>query len=77
MNSNFIHVNIDKYRYSVPLLEENHKVIFKAKESFTAGVGILRCYSSGFILERVNVVFDNSAKAISRGLVTFGRRVVI
>ena len=51
MISNFIHVHIDKCKYSVPLIEENHKVIFKAKEAFTAGVGLMQCYSSTFILE--------------------------
>ena len=40
---------INKSLYVIPLNNEKQKLVFKAKEHFQAGVGIITCYPSTFV----------------------------
>ena len=41
LNNSIIIVKLDKYNYIIPLIKENHRITFRAKESFSSGVGIV------------------------------------
>ena len=50
--SNLVNMIIDKRKYCVPLIgEDSANILFIANEDFTAGFGLLTCYSNSLILE--------------------------
>ena len=44
-----IRLKANKALHVVPLNNENKKLVFKAKESFQAGAGIITCYPCSFV----------------------------
>ena len=46
-----IKVKINKCNHVIPLIEENQKLTFRAKEAFEAGAGLLQCYPSSIVFE--------------------------